>query len=589
MKNLSCLSDVELWKLIDDEPAGEWIESHEHLSICETCRARALSIQEDLGFLDDRASTSSLAEFEKAIDEAWEHTNQLLGSTLETSEPMLEAGDRIDRYEICDCLNSGGQGEVYLAFDRRLKRQVAIKVSRDSLGSGMDAQQWGKDEGELLARVNHPRLAQVYDTGVHDGHPFLVMEYVEGWTLVGELRRRSVNSIWIRDTLKQVCSAVEAIHTGGILHLDLKPENVMVTPQGNCKLIDLGTAWFVSRQSGATQSVAGTPEYVAPEQLDGAFEDFNVQTDVFGVGAILYFLLTGSPIRSLSASLYGNHRRALEESIRKLQRAGQNKRLTAICVKAIAPEPRDRYQSVTELQEDLSYRQKPSGLAMMFFLAGALSLVGGVLTFSSFLSAAQISQSTMSEETAPTQSIDERRSIVHNFKPVRLDLSFISDHPEEVKLFVHHSHSQSLNTLPMHVVETENAPVYRIRTGSDGIELNPESGVVTFMVFQSNETEESLRCRIRAAFQNLNSIELTEFQKFTLLGADEESPLVSPMASEFSEAISVALARAGTRIRGFSVAPWVESAASPRLNVTLAMDRHFESRDVRIVKTRSQL
>ena len=210
-----------------------------------------------------------------------------------------------DRYTIERRLGRGGMGSVYAARDTILERVVALKVL-DSSHVGLD-DTYKKQllrEAKLAARVEHERIARVYDVGSHDGLGFVAMEYVQGHTLRHWMAGRSCSASEIIDIAIQIADGLAALHQSGVVHRDLKPENVMLTTQGAVKLLDFGLARAAMAPAdpsapGATAVVegasvaaaSGTPGYMAPEQCTG--KPIDARVDVFALGVIIHELVTG--------------------------------------------------------------------------------------------------------------------------------------------------------------------------------------------------------------------------------------------------------------------------------------------------------
>ncbi|GAA3184974.1 MULTISPECIES: serine/threonine-protein kinase [Streptomyces] len=195
---------------------------------------------------------------------------------------------------------SGAMGDVWTAEDTRLGRTVALKflARRRLLQQGAPTEfaestaRMFQREARAMARVNHPRVAHIYDSGEHSGDFYIVMEYVEGKSLAGHLRcgprlplERTAR--WIR----QICEGLDAAHTAEVIHRDIKPENIMITRQGDVKLVDFGLAYLTDVTQ--THIAAGTPLYKAPERWHG--ETGSVSSDLYSVGCVLYEMLTGHP------------------------------------------------------------------------------------------------------------------------------------------------------------------------------------------------------------------------------------------------------------------------------------------------------
>lgn len=245
-------------------------------------------------------------------------------------------------YELIRRIGQGGMGAVYLARDVDLDREVAIKVSLLPAGSPADviASSGGalaerlKREAKFIARLEHPGIVPVHDAGMlSDGRVFYVMKLVRGerfddWAPTRELRER------LR-LFRRVCEAVAFAHAHEVLHLDLKPENVMVGAFGEALVMDWGLARLVSETGGG--GVEGTPAYMAPEQMRG--EQPTSRTDVYGLGAILYALLSGEPPGKTPAPL----RRDVVPAP-----------VISICAKAMQANAADRYASASELGDDVA-------------------------------------------------------------------------------------------------------------------------------------------------------------------------------------------------------------------------------------------
>jgi serine/threonine protein kinase len=210
-----------------------------------------------------------------------------------------------ERYRIDRRLGRGGMGSVYAATDMVLERIVALKVL-DVADAGQDAayKKQVLREAKLAARVEHERIARVYDVGSSDGLGFVAMEYVHGHTLRHWMAGRKVPVVQVMDIAIQIAEGLAALHKSGIVHRDLKPENVMLTAQGAVKLLDFGLARSAIAPSDAgapgrsgvldgasVAAVAGTPGYMAPEQYDG--QPLDARVDIFALGVILYELVTG--------------------------------------------------------------------------------------------------------------------------------------------------------------------------------------------------------------------------------------------------------------------------------------------------------
>jgi sugar lactone lactonase YvrE len=215
----------------------------------------------------------------------------------------LIPGTLLGPYEIIEGVGAGGMGEVYRATDARLGRDVAIKVLPESLANEADRRARFEREAKAVAALSHPNIINIFDTGLHQGHPFVVMELLDGETLRDRLRhggalpgRKAV------EIAVQIARGLAAAHDAQIVHRDLKPENIFILRDGQVKILDFGLARLTaaSSASGATQTIAatdpgiamGTVGYMAPEQIRGSAVDG--RADLFAFGAVLYEMLSGA-------------------------------------------------------------------------------------------------------------------------------------------------------------------------------------------------------------------------------------------------------------------------------------------------------
>ena len=213
-------------------------------------------------------------------------------------------------------------------------------------------------EGQLLANLApHPNLVRIYDLGLHEGRPFLVLEHVQGHTLEQHgLGDRPLPSR-AAELVACLAEAAHAAHEQGVIHQDITPGNVIVDGRGQPRLIDFGLAWFRppwTLSSEVERPDAGTPRFLSPEQADLRIGPVDRRTDVFGLGAVLYYLLTGQPLYN-GQSWIEVVLQAAEGSYDStaLERNGVPKRLAAVCRKALSRDPNDRFRTAAELAETL--------------------------------------------------------------------------------------------------------------------------------------------------------------------------------------------------------------------------------------------
>jgi len=260
-----------------------------------------------------------------------------------------------NRYEILRQLGQGGMGAVYQARDRELDRLVAMKVIRPELATRPDILHRFKQELILARQVTHRNVIRIFDLGQADGVKFITMEFIEGQdlkALVAEKGRLDImESVSI---MQQVCLALEAAHTEGVVHRDLKPQNIMVDKQGKVSVMDFGIARSIEF-GGMTQTGAliGTPEYMSPEQVLG--EKVDARSDLFTLGIIFYELLTGTmPYKAETAM--GTMIKRTKERARPSAQVNREVPpfLSDVVAKCLETEPQKRYQSARQIYDDLA-------------------------------------------------------------------------------------------------------------------------------------------------------------------------------------------------------------------------------------------
>ena len=208
----------------------------------------------------------------------------------------MEIGQIIkERYEITQLLGEGGMSYVYKATDKQLQRTVAIKTLKPNYVEQEKFVERFKREAQTAANLNHPNIVQIFDWGIGD-EPFFVMEYIEGNTLtsiIANKRTISMNDILFIGA--QVSSGLQAAHSKGLVHRDIKPGNIMITPEGKVKVTDFGIVSLQNEESDITKtgSILGTASYISPEQAQG--KPVSKESDLYSLGTVLYELITGRP------------------------------------------------------------------------------------------------------------------------------------------------------------------------------------------------------------------------------------------------------------------------------------------------------
>jgi eukaryotic-like serine/threonine-protein kinase len=264
------------------------------------------------------------------------------------------------RYELGEVLGYGGMAEVHIGRDVRLGSDVAVKVLRPDLARDPSFQGRFRREAQSAASLNHPSIVAVYDTGEdRQGNvstPYIVMEYVEGRTLreVLEAEGRLLPRRALELTA-QICAALDQAHRAGIVHRDVKPGNVMLTPSGEVKVMDFGIARAVTGTAATmtqTAAVIGTAHYLSPEQARG--EHVDTRSDVYSTGCLLYELLTGGPPFSGDSAVAVAYQHVREDPVPPSRiEPDVTPAIDAIVLKAMAKNAANRYQTAGEMRADI--------------------------------------------------------------------------------------------------------------------------------------------------------------------------------------------------------------------------------------------
>jgi serine/threonine protein kinase len=277
-------------------------------------------------------------------------------------------GEKFGHYRILDKIGAGGMGEVYRAFDERLEREVALKTVSRARSADEVAHKRFRREAQALSKLNHPNLTTIFDFNADDGVDYLVMELVPGKSLNEMLAEGPLPEGEVLDIATQVLEGVIATHAQGVVHRDLKPGNLRVTPDHRVKILDFGLAKLVKSatptavtESGTeTVAVCGTLPYAAPEQIRG--EEIDARTDVYAIGVVLYEMTTGRrPFTAMpSWRMADDILYRVPEMPRSLQ-PGLSTGMENVILKCLEKNPRRRYQSAQELADALKRLKTSSG------------------------------------------------------------------------------------------------------------------------------------------------------------------------------------------------------------------------------------
>ncbi len=280
--------------------------------------------------------------------------------------------ESIAHYRIIKKLGAGGMGEVYLALDTKLDRKVAIKVLRpDSLAEENLKKRLVK-EAQAAAKLDHPNICHVYDVNEADSLTFIVMQYIEGETLAAEMDRQPLELSTALAIAEQAAEALAEAHNHGILHRDIKPHNLMITPRGQLKVLDFGLAKQMSSSDSVDYDaptatllstpgrVVGTMPYMSPEQVQG--EPLDPSSDIFSLGVTLYEMLAGKhPFKDKSAAITMSRILVSDPIPTEQFQAQVSPELQALLNKMMSKDKAARYQNAQDLLKDL--RQLPAKLS----------------------------------------------------------------------------------------------------------------------------------------------------------------------------------------------------------------------------------
>src|SRR6516225_6603898 len=324
-------------KIFSDAPEG----------LCTGC-----VLESALGtFTETVAGVADSGHFEKvASDDAVPPSDSKMPARA--AKLLGELGD----YELLEEIGRGGQGVVFRARQKSLNRIVALKVIRLGQWSTSAHLKRFRLEAEAAASLDHPYIVPIYEVGERDGQCYFSMKFVEGGQLDEVVRPTPISIRQAAELVAKVARTVHYAHEHGILHRDIKPGNILLDKKGEPHLTDFGLARLVESESTVTRTVEalGTPSYMAPEQAAGNNVTLTRGTDVYGLGAVLYHLLTGHPPFA-GGTTYETIKLLLETEPRppRLWNAKVDRDLSTICLKCLEKDPQRRYSSALALAEDL--------------------------------------------------------------------------------------------------------------------------------------------------------------------------------------------------------------------------------------------
>jgi serine/threonine protein kinase len=275
--------------------------------------------------------------------------------TLIMPPTELERGTTFaDRYEVIEELGKGGMGKVYKVFDKKIKEVVALKLIRSEISTDEKTIERFNNELRLARKISHRHVCRMYDLGEEGTSRFITMEYVPGEDLKRFIKRSEQLTVGKAVSIaKQICEGLAEAHHLGVIHRDLKPQNIMIDAEGNTRIMDFGIARFLEGEGVTTQGVLiGTPDYMSPEQTE--MEGVDQRSDIYALGVILFEMVTGRvPFEGKSPiSIAMKHKSEPPPDPRNLN-VQVIEGLSQVILKCLQKEKRDRYQSAEELLADL--------------------------------------------------------------------------------------------------------------------------------------------------------------------------------------------------------------------------------------------
>lgn len=393
IKSLASLTESErqLLRTIYEQMAEEWRNGNspnwleqvqnvpESLRACATAQLLHLELQ----MRSERGEKLSLADYCQRFPEwkvdlpGWIEDVYLAQSdekslsdqgTLTSAPIETPVGSRpspvqmsLGEYDLIQPLGQGGMGQVYEAIHRRLQKRVAIKVIR--LDHQDNQQLFARFEREIKAagQMHHPHLIEAHDAGEQDGQLYLVMEFLQGTDLKQYIQQHGpMTPIKACELVRQAAMALQHLHEKGLVHRDVKPSNLMLTPEGQIKLLDLGLARWQAEREGDSSLTAqgcylGTPDFLAPEQIENVSQ-VDIRADLYGLGGVLFYLLTGQPPFAESVSLQAKvdaHRSQIPNDVRQF-RQNIPAAVASLVSRLLSKNPSERFSIPEELAQEIN-------------------------------------------------------------------------------------------------------------------------------------------------------------------------------------------------------------------------------------------
>jgi WD40 repeat protein/tRNA A-37 threonylcarbamoyl transferase component Bud32 len=362
MRGVDCVSEADLRALLlGDLPDPVSRLVLHHLENCPECEATAQRLES--------CTDTFLGSLRQVVHDQGELCQTVVmpesGATAGQVELLgLEAPPRLAGYEIVGELGRGGMSVVYKARQLGPGRVVALKVLLGGAHAATERRARLLAEADAIARLQHPHIVQIHEASHDDGLLFLALEFMGGGSLAKQLDGRAQPPVQAAALMETLARAVHYAHQCGVIHRDLKPTNILLTADGIPKITDFGLAKYDRNDLTATGEMLGTPSYMAPEQAAGDNRAVGPAADVYGLGSVLFELLTGRPpFRAETVLAALEQVRSREVTSPSLVQPGLPRDLCTICLTCLQKEPTRRYASAADLAEDLRRFQAGESIA----------------------------------------------------------------------------------------------------------------------------------------------------------------------------------------------------------------------------------
>jgi tRNA A-37 threonylcarbamoyl transferase component Bud32 len=342
--------------------------------------AHAAELLTRLATVRDEVYARSSSADPGTVEFTEQHTPVTASAAAPASSAASSAPQCIGKYQIIGTLDEGGQARVYRAVHPDLARELVIKLGRNPIQAGQIVQDRLITESRILAELDDPAIARVFDAGLYEGLPYVAMEYVRGPHLRQYFEQRRPNARQSAAIVAACARGLTKAHAWGITHQDLKPKNIVIDETGQPRILDFGLATFRHAWNESTAepgTISGTPEYMPPEQAAGQTSLIGPRSDVFALGGVLYFLLAGrAPFQGKDVFDVLAKARACDFDSAALRKREIPAALARICLRAMQADPQARYQTAEAMAGDLErFLARPRRIRRAILAIG----VGGLL------------------------------------------------------------------------------------------------------------------------------------------------------------------------------------------------------------------